>query len=196
MLETPSGSSVREVIVRMQSGKQIEPSIDCAARMGQCVPTRCGAVATLILVCWLLAACGAPAPVRTLATPESPAPLPPALAGSIADNPLALVIAERNAAATRDMAMLATLWDADAQIVEARGAPGLADDYTWQGREAVLDRYAVAVFPIPPPPLQETPDLHATLTGDSATLQNGVDTWRFARHSGRWWIQELVINGE
>lgn len=183
-------------MVRLQTGKPAAPSIDCAASLGQCVTLHRGPVSALLLLCllcWVLAACGAPTPVRTRATPEPPALLPSALAASIADNPAALVTAERNAAAARDMATLAALWDANAQISEARGALGPADDYTWHGRDALLDRYAVAVFPNPPPPLTDVPDLHATITGDSATLQNGVDAWRFVRRDGRWWIEELVI---
>jgi len=34
------------------------------------------------------------------------------------------------------------------------------------------------------------------ISGDRAMLRNGVDTWSFLFRDGRWWIAELVINGE
>lgn len=162
-------------------------------RMGQWRASRRGAV---LLLCGLLAACVAPAPVRV------PAPAP---AADVADvysqgyatlEPADLVFAERNAAAARDLAALAALWDADAVIREMRGASGPGDDYTWRGRAAILDRYKVAVFPNPPPPLAEAPIRPVHISGDRAMLRNGVDTWSFLFRDGRWWIAELVINGE
>ncbi len=141
----------------------------------------------LLLALLLLAAC-APEPLRT--PPLTPAAVVPAAAS--AENPAALVEAERNAAATRDLSTLAALWAEDAQIVEWRGAD--ADDaYRWQGREAILDRYRVAVFPAPPPPLDAPLGLAADVEGDAASLVNGVDTWQFAQRDGRWWITSLTI---
>ncbi len=183
--------------MQMQTGNVAASSIDCDGRMGQSRRLRQVhrlALLALLVAAWLLAGCGAPAPVRL--TPPAAAPgstVPPLPAADFSADPAALVIAERNAAAARDLATLATLWNADARLVEARGARGAQDDYTWQGRAAILDRYAVAVFPNPPPPWEDAPQLQATVTGDSATLQNGVDDWQFVRRDGRWWITELKI---
>jgi hypothetical protein len=152
-----------------------------------------GWVGALLVTAWLLAGCGTPTLLRPVAPAPTTAPSAETLAAVAADSPAALLLAERNGAAARDLASLAVLWDADARLVEARGAPGPADDYTWQGRDAILDRYIVAVFPNPPPLLAVAPDVPLTVDGDSATLQHGVDTWHFVRRAGRWWIKELMI---
>lgn len=110
--------------------------------------------------------------------------------------PALLVRAERAAAAQRDAAALALLWSDDARIVETRGTEDTTDDYTWQGRDAVLDRYRVAVFPSPPSPLPETPLPAPEFAGDRATLTHGADEWEFVRRDGRWWIAGLVIDPE
>ncbi len=100
---------------------------------------------------------------------------------------------ERNAAAAHDLLTLGALWAEDARITERRDAADASDDYTWQGREAILDRYEVAVFPNPPTPLDAPPDASVTIAGETATLVNGVDAWTFVWRDGRWWIAELVI---
>jgi hypothetical protein len=104
-----------------------------------------------------------------------------------------LVQTERNAASTGDLALLAELWAEDATIVERRGTVDEADDYTFAGRAAILDRYLVAVAQNPPAPLTSPPDAPVTVAGDTATMVNGVDTWTFVYQNDRWWIQDLVI---
>ncbi|MGL4650357.1 MAG: hypothetical protein ACRC1H_13195 [Caldilineaceae bacterium] len=141
---------------------------------------------TLVLA-MSVAAC-APAPIR----PQAAAPTPVPLDQAWTADPAALVTAERNAAAARDGATLAALWAEDAVILELRGA-GDADDYRWVGRTAILDRYTVAVFPAPPPPLDAPLALTPQVEGDTATLVNGVDRWSFALRDGRWWITALEI---
>jgi hypothetical protein len=141
----------------------------------------------LLLFCALLVGC-APAPVAPAPPQEAVATLAPEVAG----DPAALVAAERAAASARDLTTLAALWAEDAQIVEHRG-PGTDDDYRWLGRDAILDRYVVAVFPNPPPPLDAPADLRPVITGERATLENGVDRWSFERSGGRWWISALEI---
>lgn len=133
-----------------------------------------------------------------------PTPLPTTLSGNIAppafvaapaDQALpALVLAERQASAAGDLSILAQLWSADAAIVDSRGTSETQDDFVWAGRPAILDRYRLAVFPSPPPPLGEADLQTATLQvdGRNATLQRNGDRWRFVQQDGRWWIQELV----
>jgi hypothetical protein len=104
----------------------------------------------------------------------------------------ALVQAERAAASTRDLATLHQLWAEDAQIIDQRGTPDPSDDFVWRGRAAILDRYTLAVFPAPPPPLEAPPALAVTIDGATATAVLGNDSWRFTFRDGRWWLQELT----
>jgi hypothetical protein len=106
----------------------------------------------------------------------------------------ALLQAEREAARGSDWALLAHLWAEESRIVDRRSTPDPADDYIWAGRAALLDRYVVAVFPNPPPPLTLPADLPFQVIGDRATLQNGIDRWTFVYQAGRWWLAELVYN--
>jgi hypothetical protein len=103
----------------------------------------------------------------------------------------ALIVAERTAAREQDLATLAQLWAHDARIVDGRGTDDPAAAYVWQGRDAILDRYVLAVFPSPPPPLAEPLDLVVEQQGDSATATLNNDLWRFTFAEGRWWLQEL-----
>lgn len=138
-----------------------------------------------------LAGCGAPP--RALPTPAPTAPVPAFVAAPASQSLPALVIAERHAAATGDLDILAQLWAADARIVDGRSTPDPADDYVWAGRAAILDRYRLAVFPNPPPRLAAGDLQTATveLAGDQATLIRNGDRWRFVRQAGRWWLLEL-----
>lgn len=148
---------------------------------------------------WLLSACAGAvqAPVLSpTSTPATHAPAPPeAVTGEPIDALAALIRAERQASIDGDLAMLAQLWAPDSRIVDGRNTATPDDDYVWEGRDAVLDRYALAVFPNPPPPLP-TPDglddLIVSKEGDEATAVNGVDRWRMVYTDGRWWLQALI----
>ena len=153
---------------------------------------RAAFAAFVVAACALCAGC-APAPVRVPAPgPPRPTPAPEFAAAPEAALP-ALVAAERRAAAGRDLALLATLWAEDARVVEARGTADPADDYRWEGRAAVLDRYVTAVFPNPPPDSGPPAFDSLTVEGDGAAAAAGVDRWRFVFADGRWWLAELVI---
>jgi hypothetical protein len=139
----------------------------------------------------LLAGCGslpAPTPVSHTAAVPTPITWPEAADVAIPE----LILRERNAAAARDLPLLSQLWAADGRIVDQRNTADPHDDYIWPGRAAVLDRYQVAVFPNPPPPLAQLDDLTIDVQGDQATASHGQDRWRFVRQNGRWWIAELV----
>jgi hypothetical protein len=102
-----------------------------------------------------------------------------------------MIVAERDASRRGDVALLEQLWAPDARIVDARGTDDPNDDYIWPGRAAILDRYRLAVFPIPPPPLEGLPAPTISVVGDFAQVVNGQDQWQFTHQSGRWWITEL-----
>jgi hypothetical protein len=158
-----------------------------------------GPLIALACTLWLLSACTGAAQAPTfLPTPATtaPTPAPPEAVTSEADEALpALIRVERQASIQGDLAMLAQLWAPDSRIVDGRNTSTPDDDYVWDGRDAVLDRYALAVFPNPPPPLP-TPDglddLAVQVKGDEATAVNGVDRWRMVYANGRWWLQELI----
>jgi hypothetical protein len=105
-------------------------------------------------------------------------------------------MAERAAAIAGDAVALANLWAVDAVIVDGRATSDPSDDYTWRGQAAILDRYRLAVFPAPPPPLAPA-DLDAAvvaINGTAATVCLGGDTWRMAQINGRWQLVELRYN--
>jgi hypothetical protein len=119
------------------------------------------------------------------------------VAGAAGENPPAirdLLLAERQGAIAGDLPALAALWAIHGRVVDSRGTVDTADDYVWPGRAAVLDRYVVAVFPNPPPPLTLPADLFIEVKGDEAIVRHGGDCWRFVQHNGRWWIAELIYN--
>ena len=158
-------------------------------------------LATTIFLCCLItlwwSACGSapalPSPPPATAEP----PLPAALAQQDDEQSLLQwIVIEREASIQGNLPLLAALWAEDARIVDGRGSASTSDDYLWQGRHAILDRYQLAVFPAPPPPLalDELAGATVTANGDSATLINGSDRWRFVHRDNRWWLQELVYS--
>ena len=151
-----------------------------------------GGVLVLVAAVLVLAGCTR-APVPAPLTPAPAPPTAPAFAALPAADALpALVQAERDAARRGDLPLLAALWAEDARLVDSRGTAEPGDDYVWQGRDALLDRYTIAVFPAPPPALEAAPALEIAVSGDEATATLGVDRWRFTRRDGRWWLLELA----
>ena len=102
-----------------------------------------------------------------------------------------LIEAERQASIDRNLGLLAQLWAEDSRIVDGRGTQQTQDDYIWTGRAALLDRYVVAVFPNPPPPLALHGDLTLQVIGDTAVARHGQDRWQFVKRANRWWLAEL-----
>ncbi|MCX6050874.1 MAG: hypothetical protein NT075_37780 [Chloroflexi bacterium] len=138
----------------------------------------------------LLIVCGCTQP------PSTPPPATALPALPFATDPPAealphLIIAERQASIAKDLGLLTQLWAEDSRIVDGRGTPDPADDYRWEGRAAILDRYEVAVFANPPPPLEKVDDLTLQVTGTTAIGRRGQDRWRFVQRNGRWWLAEL-----
>lgn len=147
----------------------------------------------LILLC-LLASCRAvPA-----ATPRSQSDDEAALRQ--------LLLAEADAVVGQDIDRLAELWAADGVVIDARHtADNQADDAFWRGRDAILDRYMVLVFP-GNPQFAQPGDVGIEIAGDSAFVTSTTrigdevspsgDRWEFRFADGRWWITSLTYNLE
>ena len=139
----------------------------------------------------LLTGCASRAPLLPTPAPQ-PAPPTPAFVTAAAAVALPqLVAAERDAALRGDRPLLAQLWAPDARIVDSRGTAETTDDFIWQGRAAILDRYDLAVFPSPPPALAAPPAFTPQVVDDTATATLGNDRWRFQWDGQRWWLLEL-----
>jgi hypothetical protein len=102
-----------------------------------------------------------------------------------------MIAAEREASRRSDLLLLAQLWAENARIVDSRGTTDKGDDFVWPNREAILDRYVVAVFPSPPPALDAPPLPEIGEVGETVQAVNGQDRWTFTWRDGRWWILEL-----
>lgn len=119
------------------------------------------------------------------------------------------ISAERRAIAEKSLDTLALLWAADAQIIDQRGTENTEDDYIWDSRRAILDRYTVVVFRFPPPLIDPPGDLRLRCAGGSVeensnlclvSPQEGTivyanregDEWQFGYRDGRWWILGLA----
>ena len=104
----------------------------------------------------------------------------------------ALIITEREATIQHDLTLLGQLWAEDAQIVDGRNTSATDDDYRWQGRAALLDRYQVAVFPFDIPPLTTlAADASITINGNKATVLHDNDQWQLVKADQRWWLASL-----
>jgi ketosteroid isomerase-like protein len=148
----------------------------------------------LVLLVLLLAACGSSSPTapRNQGDPES------ALRQ--------LLVAEAEAVVEQDIERLAELWAEDGVVIDARHtADNQGDDAIWRGRDAILDRYMVLVFP-GNPQFAEPTDIMITITGDAAQAASTThigeevspagDRWEFRFAGGRWWITSLTYNLE
>lgn len=146
-----------------------------------------------MVIAFVLTGCGSPAVAPVTPTPATAVDLPSSLTGDIAVAGPALLQLERNAAAARDLAVLAQLWTDDARIVDGRNTADPGDDYVWSGHPAIMDRYRLAVFPVPPPPL-DTPPAPTSVESAAtrAVIVNGGDHWILERRDDRWYLQELA----
>lgn len=140
-------------------------------------------------------ACAAPKTVPPATVqPDQSIVQPPAFVSEAADVALPqLVNAERTAAHERNLALLASLWAEAGEVVDGKATADTNDDYHWQGRAAVLDRYQVAVFPNPPPLREGTPALELRVDGSHAYAVDSEnhDQWEFTFQQGRWWLLVL-----
>lgn len=105
-----------------------------------------------------------------------------------------MIAAERQASIAGDLPLLEALWRPNGRVIDAKATTDPGDDYVWTGREALLDRYRLAVFPSPPPPLTELDGLQISASEHDAVVDNGQDRWLFVRDEGRWWMLELTYS--
>ena len=101
---------------------------------------------------------------------------------------------------------LMQLWANDSRISDAKHTPDdQTDDQTWQGQDAIRNRYVRWVFPGAPSMAQPS-DVKIAINGDEAmvtsTTQIGDevspdgDQWTLKEIDGCWVIAELVFNLE
>lgn len=118
----------------------------------------------------------------------------------------ALLRSEANAVVQQDIERLAELWAEDGTVVDAGHTPeNTVDDASWRGRDAILDRYMVLVFP-GNPQYADPGDITIEISGDSATARSTTrigdevspagDRWEFRYTDGRWLITSLTYNLE
>jgi hypothetical protein len=147
-------------------------------------------IVSLLLLILLVSGC-ASSPAHSLPTPAPTTAAPAFVARATEEAIPQLIAAEREASRNADLPLLAALWAEDGRIVDTRGTEEDADDFVWPNREAILDRYLVAVFPSPPPGLDAPPSPEMREAGETVQAVNGQDRWTFAWRDGRWWILEL-----
>ena len=166
----------------------------------------------------LLVGCGAE-PAATAEQAAAPAPTVAAVAIDPGSCGLAL---DANAAPTEAIAAtlnaegemvvqqnidaLMALWDADGQIIDAKNTPNDSnDDQTWNGRDAIRNRYVRVVFPGAPAAVQPA-DLDIAIDGSTAVvtattqigseISPGGDRWQLQEKEGCWLISSLTYNLE
>ena len=118
----------------------------------------------------------------------------------------ALIAAEAKGARTRDVALLESIWAVDGVVRDANHTPDdLADDQVWQGRDAIMLRYATVIFYLT---LDEAGpvDLVMDIEGDSAVVTGTTrmgselspqgERWTFVRCDGKWEIAGITFNLE
>ena len=159
-------------------------------------------LSTLILVVAFTACAPLPAPTPPAIANGPAVEAPAAISGTSVEIvpaliATALIASEREASIAGDTHLLTDLWASDARIIDGRGTDDPADDYVWQGRGAILDRYAIAVFPAPPPPLDpsllDSIDIIVDADG-SVHAELGVDRWKFVQQDDGWRLLELRYN--
>lgn len=117
-----------------------------------------------------------------------------------------LLLAEAEAVVGQDIERLAGLWAEDAIVTDARHtADNQGDDASWRGRDAILDRYMVLVFP-GNPQFAKPAEISFEISGDTAKAVSTTrigdevspagDRWQFRFAGGRWWITSLTYNLE
>lgn len=121
-----------------------------------------------------------------------------------------LIFAERAAAHRGELSQLAMLWAEESRVIDRRGHEDARHHYVWQGKDAVLNRYVVAVFPHAPPLLaddalnelildaefESTRRVENLQEGDIVRAVNNGDRWRFIWQEGRWYILELSYTSQ
>ncbi|MEZ4656600.1 MAG: hypothetical protein R2911_03440 [Caldilineaceae bacterium] len=147
-------------------------------------------------------------PVPTAAASIDPGSCGLALAANAAPAEAigATLAAEGEFVVQQNIDALMALWDADGQIIDAKNTPDDAnDDQTWNGRDAIRNRYVRVVFPGAPAAVQPA-DLDIVMDGSTAVvtattqigseISPGGDRWQLVDQDGCWLISSLTYNLE
>ena len=163
-------------------------------------------ILTVLIAILFLAACG-PAPTPTTAlSPAAPPRVATLAPASDEEAILQLLTAEGEALVAADIDRLMGLWAEDAVVRDARHTPDdPSDDWVWEGRDAIRQRYVNLVLPGNPQEAGAV-DVNLTIEGDRATaisttrigseVSPGGDRWTFRRINGTWKIESLTYNLE
>jgi hypothetical protein len=169
-------------------------------------------IAGLMVAAFLSACSQTSGEIQVISTPDSAeaqvGSCSLGLAGTVTDEGAirALLSAEGDYVVRQDIESLMNLWLGDGRVCDANHTPAkLADDQTWQGRDAIRHRYVHRVFP-GAPRLAEPLDLVVSIQGERAVVTGttriggeispGGDRWRLVKAGECWLIQELVFNLE
>jgi hypothetical protein len=117
-----------------------------------------------------------------------------------------VLAAEGELVVRQEIGALMALWAEESQIADAKyTADDTGDDQSWNGKDAIRNRYVRIVFPGAPASAQPA-DLEIALDGDQATVrattQIGAevspagDRWVLVKEDGCWTIQSLTYNLE
>lgn len=118
----------------------------------------------------------------------------------------ALIQAEGQLMAAREIGPLMALWAEDSQVINAKNAPDNEDDFQiWRGKDAIRHRYLNVVFPSAPEVVSDI-SLEITVEGDEAVASGMAqimgettlsgDRWLARRIDNCWQIAELTYNLE
>jgi hypothetical protein len=159
----------------------------------------------------------APPPPTAVESPAAPRALAPTAqdeSAAVSEPPEIaipwLIFAERAAANRGELTRLAMLWAEESRVFDRRGHEDARHHYVWQGKDAVLNRYVVAVFPHAPPLLADdaldelaidaafepTRRVENLQEGDIVRAVNNDDRWQFIWQEGRWYILELSYTSQ
>ncbi len=162
----------------------------------------------LIVVAFVVAACGAPEVPTVPGGVPSPRPRGTDTPTPASDEEAVfqLLNAEAEGVVSQDIDRLMEIWADDGVVTDANHTPdNPADDRVWRGIAAIRERYVNEIFPSAPSSVTH-PDVELTIEGNSAAAIStstigldhapGGDQWTFVKRDGRWLITGLTFNLE
>ncbi len=118
----------------------------------------------------------------------------------------AVLQAEAQGVAEKNIDEVMSLWAEDAEIRDARHTPeDPSDDVVWSGKDAIRERYVKVVFPGNPSVVSH-PDMEVTIHGNEAVVTTTTkigceiapsgDRWTLKKVKGKWLLTSLTYNLE
>ncbi len=118
----------------------------------------------------------------------------------------AVLQAEAQGVAEKDIDKVMALWAEDAEIRDAHHTPDdPGDDVVWSGKDAIRERYVKVVFPGNPSTVYH-PDMQFSIHGNEAVVTTTTkignevapsgDRWTLKKVKGRWVLTSLTYNLE